>query len=150
MRLPLRNQCEESTMFKVNEKVYLDSDLAAPQVYIETRGLIVEKHSILLPEHKGASRWDVTGTNVPLDDGDSGTPDIYEIPEFTRQGGNILEIFVDLFNVTEDDQDFALKVEIHQGGYEPDILFDVSGTLGTTKGERTDTFGVFVPLRLMS
>jgi len=137
-------------MFYVHPGVWLDPSVAPPQIFIETKGLAVDKHRILLPAHNGTQRWEVDGTNIPTSPEDPGTPDIYVIPEFTQQDGNILEIFVDLFNVTDNEQTFALRVEIHQADYEPDVLFNEKGTLGNTNGERTKAYGVFVPLRLMT
>ena len=137
-------------MFYVHEGVWLDPDVSPPQVFIETAGLVVEKHRILLPASADTDRWEIDGTNIPTSSDDPGTPDIYEIPQFTRQGGNLLEIFVDLFNVTNASQRFTLNVEIRQADYEEDILFDVTDTLGSSRGERTDAFGVFVPLRIMT
>lgn len=67
-------------MFKVSDDVYLDPDATAPQIFIEAKGLVVEKHRILLPSHNGTQRWEVDGTNIPASGDDSGTPDIYEIP----------------------------------------------------------------------
>lgn len=137
-------------MFYVHPGVLIDPDISAPQVFIKTNGLIVEKHNILLPAQTDTSRWQVDGTNIPSSRNDPGTPDIYEIPQFTRQGGNLLEVFIDLFNVSQNDQNFRLRVLIRQGDYEDDVLFDEAGTLGSKKGERTEAFGVFVPLKLMT
>ena len=55
-----------------------------------------------------------------------------------------------MFNVRPNQERFGLRVEIHQADYEPDVLFDEMGELGSERGERTDSFGVFVPLRLMT
>ena len=137
-------------MFYVHDGVFLDPGVSPPQVFIETKGLVVDKHRILLPAHNGTQRWEMDGTNIPSSSTDSGTPDIYVIPEFTQQRGNVLQIFVDVFNVRSTNQSFSLRVEIHQADYEPDVLFNERGELGTEKGERTDSFGVFVPLRIMT
>jgi hypothetical protein len=139
-----------AVMIYVHDGVFLDPSVAPPQIFIQTNGLVVEKHRILLPARNGTERWEADGTNIPLNSDDPGTPDIYLIPEFTRQAGNLLEIFIDLFNVHEVDRKFSLRVEIHQADYEPDVLFDEHGKLGAVAGERTCTFGVFVPLRLMA
>ena len=136
-------------MFYVHDGVLLDPDLVPPQVFVETKGLVVDKHRILLPSYGGTQRWEVDGTNIPHSGDDAGTPDIYVIPEFTQQGGNILQFFIDLYNVRTSKQKFQIRVEIHQADYEPDVLFDESGELGPKKGERTESYGVFVPLRLM-
>jgi len=137
-------------MFYVHDGVLLDPSVAPPQVFIETTGLAVDKHRLLLPARGSVQRWEADGTNIPESNTDPGTPDIYVIPDFTQQGGNILQIFVDLFNVRETNQRFGLKVEIHQADYQADVLFDEEGELGTEKGARTDVFGVFVPLKIMT
>lgn len=137
-------------MFYVHDGVLLDPGASPPLVFIETTGLVVETHRLLLPARNGTVRWEEDGTNIPTDSDDAGTPDMHVIPDFVRQGGNILQVFVDVFNVRPNQERFGLRVEIHQADYEPDVLFDEVGELGSERGERTDSFGVFVPLRLMT
>lgn len=126
--------------------VLIDPGLPPPRVFIRTGGLVVEHHEILLPAHNGAPRWEQRGTNVPEDDNDSGTPDIYTIPNHSSQDGNLLEVFVDLFNVTESEKRFHLEVQIWQGDYEPDILIDERDVI---PAKETQSFGVFTFLESM-
>lgn len=137
-------------MFYVHPGVLIDPFVMAPTIFIETKGLVVDNHRCFLKATEHTDRWEVDGTNIPSSPEDPGTPDIYVIPQYTQQGGNILRIFVDLFNVTPANQEYTLRVEIHQDDYEPDVLFDESGELGTQRGEKTESYGVFVPLSLMT
>ena len=109
----------------------------------------MERHRVLLPAWHGELEWIKRGRNLPVAPGDPGTPDIYAIPRFAEQGGNILEIEVDLWNVSQADQAFTLNVEVHQGDYVPDVLFDEQGTLAAQDNNRHLGFGVFVPLGIM-
>ncbi len=137
-------------MFYVHAGVLIDPDAAAPYIFIETKGLVVDTHRNFLKKTEHTDRWEEEGTNIPSSPNDPGTPDLYSIPQFQQQGGNILRVFVDLFNVSASSQTYSLRVEIRQADYEPDMLFNETGKLGTKSGERTKSFGVFVPLRIMT
>ncbi len=137
-------------MLYIHDGVLLDPASPDPQVYIETRGLVTERHEILLPGRNSEPDWLRRGRNLPESPDDPGTPDRYVIPRFTEQDGNVLEIFVDLWNVSKKEQDFHLIVEIHQADYEPDVLYNVKGKISARDSDRHEGFGVFVPLVLMS
>jgi len=137
-------------MFYVHDGVLLDPGAPEPQIYIETKGLVTERHTVFLPGRNAEPDWERRGRNLPVDENDPGTPDIYVIPRFAEQGGNVLEIFVDIWNVSQAEQDFSLLVEIRQADYEPDVLFDEEGTIPAEENNRHLGFGVFVPLELMT
>ena len=130
----------------MHDGVLIDPNTKPPEVYIETKGLIVDTHRVWIVTRDGTKSWDREGTNIPSSSSDIGTPDIYMIPDFNKQDGNILKVFVDLYNKLSTKQKFKLKVEIHQADYEPDILFNEDSEL---EGKSFNTFHVFVPLRVM-
>ncbi|MEM1261331.1 MAG: hypothetical protein AAGH76_02965 [Pseudomonadota bacterium] len=131
----------------LDEPILIDPGFPPPQIYIRTGGLVVEHHDIFLPAFNGAPEWSQRGTNVPRDDNDEGTPDVYVIPDHSRQDGNLLEITVNIFNVSSDEKNFTLNTEIWQGDYAPDVLIDHSATL---PAQETKSFAVFAFLELMS
>lgn len=136
-------------MIHVNEPVLLDPDASPPHVFIETKGLVIDIHQLLLRARNNATRWEADGSNIPIDDDDEGTPDRYPIIDFIQHNNNILEMVIDLFNQTNEVQEFSLRVEIHQADYEPDEIINVEGELGAEENDKTQLFRAFVPLRLM-